>query len=129
MTSGKNNKYVLTHNARYMPNADGVGSVVDDISGLKFTVFIRVHDEVIADINFIVFDSEAAIASGELTAKYLKGKTIRDALHIMERQGIDKDASFADFGETDPHLGFAALKEAIASYLQKRGRKIEDYRR
>ncbi|MBP2625867.1 MAG: nitrogen-fixing NifU domain protein [Firmicutes bacterium] len=70
-----------------MPDADGIGTIGEPDCGDHCMIFIKVREEIIHDISFLIFGRGAAIASASVTTELAKGKTIIEALQITE-QGI-----------------------------------------
>lgn len=103
-------------NVGSMDDADGIGSFGDLGCGDFLTIYIKVKDNVIVDISFLVFGCVAAIATSSITTELVKGKTLEYALKLT-----DKDIAEALGGlpENKMHcsvLGASALKGAIEDY-------------
>ncbi|NLJ77024.1 MAG: iron-sulfur cluster assembly scaffold protein, partial [Peptococcaceae bacterium] len=62
-----------------MDDADGVGMVGDPACGDFLTIYIKVVNQVIEDVSYLVFGCAAAIASGSMTTELAKGKTVAEA--------------------------------------------------
>ena len=103
-------------NCKSMENADGIGSYGDADCGDSLKIFIKVKNDVIEDISFLVAGCVAAVASSSMTTELAKGKTIEEALKIT-----DEDIAIALGGlpENKMHcsvLGAKALQNAIKDY-------------
>ena len=104
------------HNCKSMENADGIGCYGDADCGDSLKIFIKVKNDVIEDISFLVAGCVAAVASSSMTTELAKGKTIEEALKIT-----DEDIAIALGGlpENKMHcsvLGAKALQNAIKDY-------------
>ena len=100
-----------------MPDADGIGSCGDPSCGDSLTLYIKVKDNVITDISFLVFGCVAAIASSSMTTELAKGKTLEEALRITDNDIAD---ALDGLPENKIHcsvLGATALKNAIENYF------------
>lgn len=119
--------FMSPHNAWYMPGADGVGTTGEPGCGDNCMIFIKVQNEIIHDISFLIFGCGAAIASGSITTVLAKGKSIKTALQITEQNVIDELDGLPEAKQHCSNLGVAALQAAIKDYLVKQGRTLEEY--
>lgn len=110
-------------NAWYMPNADGIGSVDNGDCRDKFMMFIRVREEIIEAISFLVFGCGAAVACGSMTTVLAKGKTINEAQDITEQDIIYRLGGLPEHKQHCSNLGVRALRAAIQDYISKHGLK------
>ena len=78
-------------NVGEIPDADGVGKVGNPVCGDMMTIYIKVKDDIIADIKFKTFGCGAAIATSSMVTEMAKGKTIDEALKIT-REGRGQGA-------------------------------------
>jgi len=108
-------------NARHMPDADGIGSIGEPGCGDHCMIFIKVRQEIIQDISFLIFGCGAAIASASMTTELAKGKRIIEALEIMDQDIIDALDGLPEAKQHCSNLGVAALQAAIKDYLIKQG--------
>jgi nitrogen fixation NifU-like protein len=102
-----------------MPNADAEGVCGDPGCGDSLTIFIKVKDNVIVDISFLVFGCVAAIATSSMTTELAKGKTLQEALQLTD---TDIAEALGGLPENKMHcsvLGATALKNAIENYRAK----------
>ena len=103
-----------------MPDADAIGSSGDPRCGDALTLYIKVKDDVITDVSFLVFGCVAAIATSSMTTGLGKGKTLKEASQLT-----DEDISNA-LGGLPEHklhcsiLGADALKQAVENYYYSR---------
>lgn len=104
-----------------MDDADGVGMVGDPACGDFLTIYIKVVDQVIEDVSYLVFGCAAAIASGSMTTELAKGKTVAEATKITEEDIVEYLGGLPENKKHCSNLGVGALREAIADYTQRRG--------
>jgi len=75
-------------NAHSMPDADAEGSFGDPGCGDSLTVYLKVKDNRINDISYLVFGCCASIATSIMTSVIAKGKSLEEALEIEEHDII-----------------------------------------
>ena len=103
-------------NASSMPDADAQGIFGDPSCGDALIIFIKVRDNNIQDISYLVFGCCASIATSSMTSVLAKGKSLADALAITEEDVIK---ALDGLPETKVHcsnLGVSALRKAINNY-------------
>lgn len=109
--------FMSPRNSGSMPDADAEGTMGDPNCGDTLTIYIKVRDEIIEDISFLVFGCTASIATSSMTTVLAKGKTLAEALKITEQDVIDALDGLPEEKEHCSNLGVSALKKAIKSYL------------
>lgn len=108
--------FMCPRNAGRMPDADAEGSCGDPGCGDSLTIFIKVEDNRIAEISFLVFGCVAAIATSSMTTELAKGKFLEEALMLTNE---DIAEALGGLPENKLHcsvLGATALKKAIENY-------------
>ena len=111
--------FMSPRNVGSMPDADGVGAFGDPECGDSLTIYIKVTDDVITKIRFLVFGCAAAIASSSMTTVLAEGKTLAEATSITDQEIA---AALGGLPENKLHcsvLGATALKNAVADYRRK----------
>lgn len=107
------------HNAYSMVDADGEGSYGDPSCGDYIDMYIKVEENIIKEISYLVFGCTASIATSSMTTVLAKGKTIEEALLIQEQ---DISLALGGLPESKEHcsnLGVSALRNAIKDYKRK----------
>jgi nitrogen fixation NifU-like protein len=107
-------------NSGKMISADGEGVVGDIRCGDSLTIYIKVKDNRIADIKFLIFGCAAAIATSSMTTVLAKGKTLEEALKITEQDIIEALGGLPKIKYHCSNLGVTALRKAIQDYNEKR---------
>lgn len=108
--------FMQPQNVGYMEDADAVGISGEPGCGDSLAIFIKVQDNVISEISFLVFGCVAAVASSSMTTELAKGKTLEEATKITD---ADIVAALDGLPEHKLHcsvLGASALQNAIANY-------------
>lgn len=106
-------------NAYGMLDADAQGSIGDPACGDALTMFIKVRDNRIEQISYLVFGCCAAIATSSMVSELAKGKCLDEALNISENDVVK---ALDGLPENKVHcsiLGVGALRKAISNYYEK----------
>ena len=101
-------------NAHSMPDADAEGSYGDPSCGDSLTFYIKVEDNRITDISYLVFGCSASIATSSMTSK---GKSLEEALAISEEDIIEALNGLPEHKTHCSNLGVSALRNAINNYV------------
>ena len=99
------------------PNGEGASG--DPECGDYLEIYIRVENNLIEDISFLVFGCFGAIASGSMTMELAKRKTLEDALQITEEDIIEALGGLPEDKKHCSNLGVNALRNAIDNYYIK----------
>jgi nitrogen fixation NifU-like protein len=108
--------FMCPRNVGSMPDADGEGTCGAPGCGDSLTIYIKVKDNVITDISFLVFGCVAAIATSSMTTELAKGKTLEEALKITDTDIADALGGLPEHKMHCSVLGATALKNAIENY-------------
>jgi len=71
-------------NSGYLVDSDGEGKTGDPECGDHIVISIKVRNQRIEDIRFLVYGCAAAIATTSMTTELAKGKTLVEALNITD---------------------------------------------
>lgn len=107
------------HNAYSMIDADGEGSFGDPTCGDYIEVYIKVEDNIIKEISYLVFGCTASIATSSMTSVLAKGKTLNEAMFITEHDISNALGGLPEQKEHCSNLGVSALRNAILDYKEK----------
>ena len=106
-------------NAHSMPDADAEGSYGDPSCGDYLTVYLKVKDNRVEEISYLVFGCPASTATSSMTSVLAKGKTLEEALNITEVNIIQALDGLPENKVHCSNLGVSALRNAIENYLNK----------
>ena len=130
------NKKVLQHfksphNFGKIKNPDGTGKVGNIICGDVLWLYIKVGnnkkgEEIIKDIKFETYGCVAALASSSIITDLAKGKTIKQALKINQKEMITSLGGLPPVKIHCSILAVDALLEAIYNYLIKNKKIISE---
>ena len=112
-------------NTHSMPDADVEGSYGDPSCGDYLTVYLKVKDNRIEEISYLVFGCCASIATSSMTSVLAKGKTLEEALNITEEDIIQALDGLPENKVHCSNLGVGALRSAIENCLNKN--RTEDF--
>ena len=106
-------------NAHSMPDANAEGSYGDPSCGDYLTVYLKVKDNRVEEISYLVFGCCASIATSSMTSVLAKGKTLEEALNIAEEDIVRALDGLTENKVHCSNLGVSALRNAIENYLNK----------
>lgn len=109
--------FMCPQNAYSMPDADAEGSAGDPACGDALTIYIKVKDNRIEEISYLVFGCSASIATSSMTTVMVKGKTLEEALNISEQDIVTALDGLPPSKLHCSNLGISALRSAIRKYL------------
>ena len=108
--------FMSPRNVGSMPDADCEGTCGDPGCGDCLTIYLKVKDNLIVDVSFLVFGCTAAIATSSMATELVKGKTLEDAEKLTDTDITD---ALGGLPESKMHcsvLGATAIKNAIENY-------------
>ena len=106
-------------NAHSMPDADAEGDYGDPSCGDYLNVYLKVKNNRVEEISYLVFGCCASIATSSMTSVLAKGKTLEEALNITEEDIIQALDGLPENKVHCSNLGVSALRSAIENYLNK----------
>ncbi len=117
------------HNYGKIKNADGIGKVGNIVCGDVMWLYIKVgqnkkKEEFIKDIKFETFGCVAAISTSSVITDLAKGKSIKEALRINNKDVAGALGSLPPIKMHCSLLAEEALTEAIYDYFLKNKKEI-----
>lgn len=116
--------FMCPRNVGSMNDADGEGNCGDPGCGDFLTIYIKVKDDVIDDISFLVFGCAAAIAASSMTTELAKGRSIEEAMKIAEDDIVEALGGLPENKKHCSNLGVKALRNAICNYSKNNTDKM-----
>lgn len=113
-------------NVGEIKDADGVGTEGNPTCGDLMTIYIKVEDNIIADVKFKTFGCGAAIATSSMITEMAVGKTIEEALKITRNDVAEELEGLPPVKMHCSNLAADALRAAIADYKMKQGEKEQE---
>ncbi len=111
--------FMTPRNSGSMVDADSIGTAGDPACGDSLTLYIKVKENIIEDISFMVFGCVAAIATSSMTTELAKGKSLDEAYTINDQDIADALDGLPEQKMHCSILGATALKNAIDNYYSK----------
>lgn len=118
--------FMCPQNCHSMPEANAEGVYGDPSCGDSLTMFLKINNDRIEDISYLVYGCCASIATSSMTSVLAKGKTLEDALKLTEN---DIENALDGLPEAKKHcsnLGVGALKNAIKNYKNPKTEEIKN---
>lgn len=112
--------FMCPQNAHSIPNADGEGTFGDRSCGDSLTMYIKVENNILTDVGYLVFGCPASVATSSMTSVLAKGRTIGQALTLTDE---DIEQALDGLPESKRHcsnLGVSALNLAIENYFERK---------
>jgi nitrogen fixation NifU-like protein len=106
-------------NVGSIENADGVAMVTGPC-GDTMEIWLRVREEVIKEATFWTDGCGTTIAAGSMVTELTKGKTIREAMRITEKDVLDALGGLPEESQHCALLAANTLKEAVKDYVTYR---------
>lgn len=110
--------FMSPRNAHSMPDAHAQGHYGDSSCGDSITMYIKVEDNHIDDISYLVFGCSASIATASMTTVLAKGRSLEEALKITEEEIAEALGGLPEEKMHCSNLGAGALRDAINNYLK-----------
>ncbi len=109
--------FMSPHNAYSMPDAHAEGSAGDISCGDYVTFYIKVDDNRLQQISYLVFGCCASVATSSITSVLAKGKTLQEALAMKESEIVEALDGLPEHKVHCSNLGLSALRDAINNYI------------
>lgn len=103
-------------NAYFMPDADCYGEFGDPSCGDFISMYLKVSNNIITEISYLVFGCCASIATSSMTSVLAKGKTLDNAMKITDNDIINALDGLPEHKNHCSNLGVSALRNAIKNY-------------
>ncbi|MFH1926720.1 MAG: iron-sulfur cluster assembly scaffold protein [Chloroflexota bacterium] len=116
------------HNVGVIEDADGTGQVGDASCGDVFLMSIRVRDERLADIKYLVQGCGAAIATCSALSDVAMGKTLDEAMELTDDDIAEELGGLPPEKLHCSNLAATVLHRAIADYRRRQKVDLRNWR-
>jgi nitrogen fixation protein NifU and related proteins len=117
--------FLKPHNMGTLKKPDGIGKLGNLTCGdvmqveIKVVKDVKTKKEIIKDIKFQTMGCAAAIATSSMITDLAKGKTLKEAMKITNKDVADKLGGLPPIKMHCSNLAADTLHEAIKDYLSK----------
>lgn len=111
--------FMNPRNVGKIDDADGVGEVGNAKCGDIMKIYIKVDNNIIADVKFNTFGCGSAIASSSMATEMIKGKSLDDALELTNKAVAEALDGLPAHKMHCSVLAEEAIKAAIDDYKEK----------
>ena len=108
-------------NVGEIADANGVGEVGNARCGDIMKMYLKIENNVIADVKFETFGCGSAIASSSMATEMIKGKTVEQALAVTNKDVVDALGGLPAHKLHCSVLAEEAIKSAVKDYYDKNG--------
>lgn len=109
--------FMCPQNCGRISNPDVSFAYGDPSCGDAVIFFMRVKDNIIEDISYLVYGCCAAVASASMGSVLAKGKSLEEALTITDEQIEQALDGLPESKKHCSNLGASAIKGMISKYL------------
>lgn len=106
-------------NVGKIDDADSIGMVGDPSCGDTLMMFIKVNDEIITDVKYLVFGCAGSIATSSMASTMIVGKPIEEVLKLTDHDVVEALGGLPADKEHCSNLGIQAVHAAIRNYREK----------
>ena len=113
----------FTHprNVGVIEDADGVGQVGNAKCGDIMKIYLKIENDIIADVKFETFGCGSAIASSSMATEMIKGKPLADALSLTNQAVAEALDGLPAHKMHCSVLAEEAIKSAVKDYYDRNG--------
>lgn len=116
--------FMSPRNVGRMTDANGEGTCGDPECGDFLTIYVKIKNDIIEDIKYLVFGCVGAIATSSMTTVLAKGKTIEEARNLSENDIVEALGGLPENKKHCSNLGVKALRNAIDDFYKRSSTKI-----
>ena len=111
-------------NVGELENANAIGEVGNVKCGDIMRMYMIIEDDIIKDIKFKTFGCGAAIATSSVATELVKGKTLKEALMVTNKQVVEMLGGLPNNKLHCSVLAEEAIDAAIVDYYKRQGIEI-----
>jgi len=108
-------------NVGELADANGVGEVGNAKCGDIMKIYLKVEDNIIADVKFKTFGCGAAVATSSMATELVLGKSIKDALTVTNKAVAEALDGLPAVKMHCSVLAEEAIRAAIGDYYTRKG--------
>ena len=108
-------------NVGVIEDADGIGEVGNAKCGDIMKIYLKIENDIIADVKFETFGCGSAIASSSMATELIKGKPVSEALSLTNKALVEALDGLPAHKIHCSVLAEEAIKKALRDYYDKNG--------
>ncbi len=108
-------------NVGVIENADGVGEVGNAKCGDIMKIYLKIENDIVADVKFETFGCGSAIASSSMATEMIKGKPLSKVLTLTNKAVVEALGGLPAHKLHCSVLAEEAVKAALKDYYDKKG--------
>ncbi len=108
-------------NVGVIEDADGIGEVGNAQCGDIMKIYLKIENDVIADVKFETFGCGSAIASSSMATTLIKGKPVSEALALTNQAVAEALDGLPPHKLHCSVLAEEAIQKALQDYFDKNG--------
>ena len=108
-------------NIGVIEDADGIGEVGNAKCGDIMKIYLKIENDIIADVKFETFGCGSAIASSSMATELIKGKPVSEALELTNKAVVEALDGLPAHKLHCSVLAEEAIKAALKDYYDKNG--------
>ena len=108
-------------NVGEIEDANGVGEVGNAKCGDIMKIYLKIENDIIADVKFETFGCGSAIASSSMATELIKGKPVSEALSLTNKAVVEALDGLPAHKIHCSVLAEEAIKKALRDYYDKNG--------
>ena len=113
--------FMNPRNVGTIENADGIGQVGNAKCGDIMKIYLKIENDIIADVKFETFGCVSAIASSSMATEMIKGKPISEALNLTNKAVVEALNGLPAQKIHCSVLAEEAIKSALKDYYDRNG--------
>ena len=106
-------------NVGVIEDADGIGEVGNAKCGDIMKIYLKIENDIIADVKFETFGCGSAIASSSMATELIKGKPVSEALSLTNKAVVEALDGLPAHKIHCSVLAEEAIKKALRDYYDK----------
>lgn len=108
-------------NVGVIDDADGVGEVGNPVCGDIMKIYLKIDNNIIADVKFETFGCGSAIASSSMATELIKGRSLAEALELTNKAVTEALDGLPAHKLHCSVLAEEAIKKAVKDYYDRGG--------
>ena len=113
-------------NVGIIEDADGIGEVGNARCGDIMKVYLKIENDIIADVKFETFGCGSAIASSSMATELIKGKPVSEAMKLTNKAVAEALDGLPDYKMHCSVLAEDAIRNALEDYYKKHPEKKKE---